>query len=58
MTLGPGIEIYPGHDFGVAPSSTIGHELKTNPFILCKTFEEFVDLKMNWLDYKKKHGIK
>jgi glyoxylase-like metal-dependent hydrolase (beta-lactamase superfamily II) len=57
MTLGPAIEVYPGHDFGVAPSSTIGDEARTNPFILCETFEAFVELKMNWLDYKKKHGI-
>lgn len=57
MKLDPKVEVWPGHDFGVAPSSTIGHELETNPFLLRKTFEEFVDLKVNWLDYKRKHGI-
>jgi hydroxyacylglutathione hydrolase len=58
MSLDPSIEVYPGHDFGVAPSSTIGNELATNPFLLRDTFEAFVDLKANWLQYKKEHGIK
>ncbi len=58
MTLPPDTEVWPGHNFGTAPSSTIGNERKTNPFIQCESFEEFVDLKMNWIEYKKKHGIK
>jgi glyoxylase-like metal-dependent hydrolase (beta-lactamase superfamily II) len=57
MTLDDRIEVYPGHDFGVKPSSTIGHERRTNPFLLRKSFEDFVDLKKNWLQYKKDHGI-
>jgi glyoxylase-like metal-dependent hydrolase (beta-lactamase superfamily II) len=58
MKLDSGIEVWPGHDFGDAPSSTIGHELKNNPFLLRKTFEDFVELKANWVQYKKEHGIK
>lgn len=58
MVLNPSIEVYPGHDFGVAPTSTIGHEATTNPFIQQKTFKDFLDLKMHWLQYKRKHGIK
>jgi len=58
MKLDPAIEIYPGHDYGVAPSSTIGHEKATNPFIQRESFEAFLDLKANWIEYKKKHGIK
>ena len=57
MTLPEETKVYPGHDYGVAPTSTIGHERKTNPFILCKNFEDFVDLKANWAEYKIKHGI-
>ena len=57
MTLDDDIEVYPGHNFGVHPSSTIGHERKTNPFIRCDSFESFIDLKKNWLQYKKEHGI-
>lgn len=49
--------VYPGHDVGVAPTSTIGHERRTNPFLLQPNFEAFVDLKRNWLAYKKEHGI-
>lgn len=50
-------EVWPGHDVGVAPSSTLGKEKASNPFLLCRSFEEFVDLKRNWLEYKRKHGI-
>lgn len=58
MTLDPAIEVYPGHDYGTAPTSTIGKEKTTNPFILRDSFEAFLDLKANWLQYKKDHGIK
>lgn len=57
MKLDPKVEVWPGHDFGTAPSSTIGRELESNPFLLRESLEDFVDLKANWLDYKKKHGI-
>lgn len=36
------IEIYPGHDYGSVKHSTIGHEKKHNPFLLCESFEEFL----------------
>jgi len=58
MTLPPDTRVWPGHDYGVRPSSTIGEELAGNPFILRDSFESFLDLKRNWLEYKKKHGIK
>jgi glyoxylase-like metal-dependent hydrolase (beta-lactamase superfamily II) len=57
MKLDPKVEVWPGHDFGTAPSSTIGRELESNPFLLRETFEDFVDLKVNWIQYKKEHGI-
>ncbi len=31
--LPPEIEIYPGHNYGPAPSSTIGRELQLNPYL-------------------------
>lgn len=37
--------VYPGHDYGPTPTSTIGQELRTNPYLLCKTFEEFRALR-------------
>ena len=57
MRLDDAIEVYPGHDYGVAPTSTIGHERQTNPFLLRKDFKDFKWLKDNWLAYKQKHGI-
>ena len=57
MTLAPETEVWPGHDYGLVPNSTIKSELETNPFILRETFEDFVDLKRNWLTYKREHGI-
>jgi len=59
MQLPDDTSIWPGHDYGVAPTSTIGHEKETNPFIQrLGDFDDFVDLKRNWAEYKRKHGIK
>jgi glyoxylase-like metal-dependent hydrolase (beta-lactamase superfamily II) len=58
LKLPPNVEVWPGHNFGVAPSSTIGHEIESNPFLLCGTFDDFVKLKANWDQYKREHGIK
>ncbi len=49
--------VYPGHDVGVAPFSTIGDERLTNPFLTQPNYEAFVDLKRNWAAYKEEHGI-
>jgi glyoxylase-like metal-dependent hydrolase (beta-lactamase superfamily II) len=57
MKLDDDVEVYPGHDYGVHPSSTIGRERDTNPFILRDSFETFLELKKNWIQYKKEHGI-
>ena len=58
MKLHPDTRVWPGHDYGVRPVSTIGDELRENPFILRDSFESFVELKRNWLEYKRIHGIK
>ena len=57
MRLDDAIRVYPGHDYGVQPHSTIGHERRTNPFLLRTSFDDFVELKINWLEYKQQHGI-
>jgi len=57
FTLPDDTRVFPGHDVGVAPKSTIAHERQTNPFLLQPDFEAFVYLKRNWLAYKKEHGI-
>lgn len=50
--------VYPGHDYGVMPESTIGYERKTNPFLIQPDLASFVNLKKNWAAYKKEHGIR
>ena len=37
--------VYPGHDYGQTPTSTIGQEVETNPYLRCQTFEEFRALR-------------
>ena len=54
--------VFPGHDYyggpGRMPHSTIGHERKHNPFLICADFEAFVHLKENWAAYKREHGVR
>jgi len=57
MDLGDDIEVWPGHNVGVRPHSTIGDERRTNPFILQPNFEDFYHLKQHWQEYKRQHGI-
>ena len=57
MKLDDAVEVYPGHDYGPAPSSTIGNERANNPFLHRTDFQEFLWLKENWDDYKAEHGI-
>jgi len=42
--LNDDIEVYPGHDYGEIPFSTIGGEKKTNPYFKCSTKEQFLNL--------------
>lgn len=62
MQLPDSVMIFPGHDYyggeGEMPHSTIGHERRHNPFLLCRNFEEFANLKENWDTYKEEHGIR
>jgi hydroxyacylglutathione hydrolase len=57
MGLPDETRVFPGHDVGVASESTIGHERETNPFLLRTDLDSFIDLKRNWAEYKKEHGI-
>lgn len=57
-TLDDATEVWPGHDYGVRPSSTIGDERRENPFLVRTDFEDFLHLKKTWLEFKAKHGIK
>lgn len=59
MKLGPNTKVWPGHDVGVQPHSTIDFELNNNPFVTrLGNFNDFMWLKNNWADYKIKHNIK
>jgi glyoxylase-like metal-dependent hydrolase (beta-lactamase superfamily II) len=40
-TLDASVEVYPGHDYGDRPFSTIGEEKKNNPAMKCENVEEF-----------------
>ena len=37
--------VYPGHNYGSTPTSTISRELAENRFLLCKSYEEFKALR-------------
>ena len=49
--------VWPGHDYGCRPASTLGLERATNPFLQCGDFEEFMDLKRRWASFKEEHGL-
>lgn len=57
MKLPDNTRVFPGHDVGVQPESTIGYEKESNPFLIQPDYDSFLDLKKNWLAYKEKHGI-
>ncbi len=50
--------VWPGHDYGARPSSTLALEKKTNPFLLCTDVEAFLELRKNWSSFKEEHGLK
>ena len=50
--------VWPGHDYGARPSSTIALERSTNPFLLCGDAEEFLRRKAEWPELKKTLGLK
>lgn len=43
LPLDDSIEVYPGHDYGKKPVSTIGYERKTNYTLEKRTLKEFVE---------------
>ena len=50
--------VWPGHDYGVRPSSTLALESATNPFLRCEDFDAFQSLKRSWPVYKAQLGLK
>lgn len=50
--------IWPGHDYGARPSSTLAWERDTNPFLECADVNAFIRLKAQWAVFKAQHGLK
>ncbi len=50
--------LWPGHDYGCRPSTTMRLEKESNPFLSCKSVEEFIALKENWSTFKSEYGLK
>jgi glyoxylase-like metal-dependent hydrolase (beta-lactamase superfamily II) len=50
--------VWPGHDYGIRPSSTLALELETNPFLLCADLAAFLRLKADWAQVKASLGLK
>jgi glyoxylase-like metal-dependent hydrolase (beta-lactamase superfamily II) len=43
VKLNENLVVYPGHDYGSTPTSTIGHEKKTNYVLQSRSKQEFLD---------------
>jgi glyoxylase-like metal-dependent hydrolase (beta-lactamase superfamily II) len=50
--------VWPGHDYGARPSSTIALERATNPFLLCPDLAAFLALKQEWSAFRQRLGLK
>nr|WP_320133319.1 hydroxyacylglutathione hydrolase family protein [uncultured Holophaga sp.] len=50
--------IWPGHDYGARPSSTLALERDFNPFLCVPDVEAFLALKAAWSGFKVQHGLK
>jgi glyoxylase-like metal-dependent hydrolase (beta-lactamase superfamily II) len=50
--------VWPGHDYGARPSSTIGLERATNPFLRCAGVEDFLRMKREWAGVKARLGLR
>jgi glyoxylase-like metal-dependent hydrolase (beta-lactamase superfamily II) len=43
IKLNDNVEVYPGHDYGIKPSSTIGEERKSNYTLQPRSLKEFIE---------------
>jgi hydroxyacylglutathione hydrolase len=50
--------VWPGHDYGARPSSTMALERATNPFLRCADEAAFLKLKSEWPQVKQRLGLK
>jgi len=56
--LPPETTVWPGHDYGCRPSSTLALEALANPFLRAKDLAGFLDLKRTWAEFKQRNGLK
>ena len=38
--------VYPGHDYGDSPTSTVGNEKNTNPYLQAKNKDDFLQKRL------------
>lgn len=50
--------VWPGHDYGTRPSSTIGLERATNPFLQSPDLAAFLAIKRDWPAVKQRLGLR
>jgi hydroxyacylglutathione hydrolase len=50
--------VWPGHDYGIRPSSTLALEREANPFLRCRDVDAFLALKRDWATFKGNLGLK
>lgn len=50
--------LWPGHDYGARPSSTLAWEQESNPFLRCEDVDAFIRLKAQWPAFKAQHGLR
>ncbi|MBP1628018.1 MAG: Metallo-beta-lactamase superfamily protein [Holophagaceae bacterium] len=50
--------IWPGHDYGARPSSTLALERAFNPFLAVPDVEAFLARKAEWSEFKAQYGLK
>lgn len=56
--LPPDTTVWPGHDYGCRPSTTLALEALANPFLGAEDLDAFLALKRDWAVFKQKHGLK
>jgi glyoxylase-like metal-dependent hydrolase (beta-lactamase superfamily II) len=54
----PHTTLWPGHDYGARPSSTLELERRCNPFLLCPDVDAFLRLKADWAGFKARYGLR
>lgn len=54
----PHTTVWPGHDYGARPSSTMDWERQFNPFLQCAEVGAFLRLKEAWPGFKATNGLR